>query len=200
MAQDAYGDPVTRTAILDAAWALIEAGADATMGAVADRAGVSRQAVYLHVGDRGGLLTALVGHMDHSLGLDDQARQVFAAPTSIEALDRLIAMIADHHPRIIGVARVLDAARHSDPDAAAAWQDRMASRLHGARMIVQRLADEDRLAPQWDLDTAATLLYTLTLPRVWDELVTAQGWTPDRYRDQLTTLLRSAFVRATPDR
>lgn len=199
MANEAYGDPATRSRILDAAWALTEQGAEVTMGAVAAHAGVSRQAVYLHVGDRAGLLTALVEHMDRSLGLDAQARQVFTAPTGLEALKRLVAMIADHHPRIIGVARVLDAARLTDPDAAAAWDDRMAGRLDGARRIVRRLADEGQLTPTWDLETAATLLYTLTLPRVWDELVIRQGWTPDRYREQLTALLCAAFVHIAPE-
>lgn len=192
-----YGAPETRARILDAAWDLIEEGDEVTMGAVAARAEVSRQAVYLHVGDRSGLLTALVGHMDRALGLDERARQVFAAPTGAEALQRLVAMIAEHHPRIIGVARVLDAARQSDPDAAAAWDDRMASRLQGSQSIVQRLADEGRLAPTWDVDTAATLLYALTLPRLWDEFINGQGWSSAQYRDHLTTLLTRTLIRDT---
>lgn len=191
---EAYGDPQTRARILDAAWALIEDGDEVTMGAVAARAEVSRQAVYLHVGDRSGLLTALVGHMDQALGLDEHASQVFAAPTGLEALHRLVAMVTEHHPRIIGVARVLDAERLSDPDAAAAWHDRMTSRLHGSRLIVQRLADEDRLAPAWDVDTAAALLYTLLLPRLWDELVTGQRWSSGQYREHVTTLLTRALI------
>ena len=195
MAEQEYGDPATRTRILEAARALTEEGADVTMGAVATRAGVSRQAVYLHVGDRTGLLTALVDHMDRSQGVGDEVKAVFAAPTGVDALERLVAMITRHHPRIIGVARVLDAARLTDPDAAAAWQDRMANRRRGARLIIQRIADEGRLAPPWDVDAAATLLYALTLPQLWDELVSTQNWNADQYRDYLTALLQAAFVR-----
>ena len=64
-----YGDPATRRRILQAAWELLEQrGAGVRLVDVADRAGVSRQAVYLHFGDRSGLLVALVDFIDVSLG------------------------------------------------------------------------------------------------------------------------------------
>ena len=190
-----YGDPTTRARILDAAWDLVETGQDVAMGAVARRAGVSRQAVYLHVGDRTGLLVALVDHMDRSLGLDERAREVFTAPSAVDALERLVAMLTVAHGRIAGVARVLDAARLTDPDARAAWDDRMRRRVAGSRHIVQRLADEGRLAAGWDVGSAGDLLYALTLPAGWDALVGDRGWDAEAYRDRLTTVLRAVLVR-----
>lgn len=190
-----YGDPATRTRILDVTWRLIEDGDDATMAAVAKAAGVSRQAVYLHFGDRGGLLLALVEHMDRSLGIEELVPWVFGAPTGVEALERLVTVLARLHERIIGVARVFDAARLTDPDVAAAWDDRMAGRREAHRRVFQRIADEDRLADGWDVATAARLAYVLTLPRVWDELVVRGDWDSERYVEHLTALLRDGFVR-----
>ncbi|MDH3426552.1 MAG: TetR/AcrR family transcriptional regulator, partial [Acidimicrobiia bacterium] len=55
-----YGDPSTRARILDATWELVaEQGAGLKLSEVASRASVSRQAIYLHFGDRPGLLVAL---------------------------------------------------------------------------------------------------------------------------------------------
>ena len=72
MSSDApkYGDPQTRARILDVTQQLIAArGSNLTLSEVADAAAVSRQALYLHFGDRTGLLVALVNHMDSTLEL-----------------------------------------------------------------------------------------------------------------------------------
>ncbi len=165
------------------------------MGAVARRAGVSRQAVYLHVGDRTGLLVALVDHMDRSLGLEERGREVFAAPSAVDGIERLLGMLAVAHEGIAPVARILEAARRTDPDAEAAWADRMGRRRAGSRHLVERLAAEGGLAADWDVESAAALLYAFTLPAMWDALVVEQGWTAEQYRDRLTAALKSALVR-----
>lgn len=195
-----YGDPQTRTRILEAAWALLEEPADVTMAAVAARASVSRQAVYLHVADRPGLLVQLVEHIDRTLGLDDIIRDVFAAPCGIEALERLVRLHAEFTTRIVSVTRVMDVTRVSDPGIAAAWENRMAARLEVHRAVMQRIADEGRLADGWDVDSASTMTYAVTLPRLWEELVVQRGWTVERYREHVTGLLRTALVRSAQRR
>ncbi|MCB0952277.1 MAG: helix-turn-helix transcriptional regulator, partial [Microthrixaceae bacterium] len=76
-----YGDPETRNRILEAAWSLLaEHGAQIKLADVAARASVSRQALYLHFGDRAGLLVALVNHMDESLDLGESLVEVYSAP------------------------------------------------------------------------------------------------------------------------
>lgn len=193
--QRSYGSPDTRVRILDAAWALIEErGVEVTMADVARAADVSRQAVYLHFTNRSGLLTGLVEHMDRTLRLAELLRPVREAASGREALERMIAVHAAYHERIIGVARVLDAARHRDPDVAGAWEDRMAGRREEHRRIAQRLADDGELAPGWDVETAGLLFYTVTLPRTWDELVTERGWDTDRYREQMTRMVTRALL------
>lgn len=191
-----YGDPQTRTRILEAAWSLLEEQAAVTMTAVAARAGVSRQAVYLHVGDRNGLLVHLVEHIDHSLGLDTIVNDALTAPSGVEALQRLVHLHAEFTARIVSVTRVMDVQRVSDPDIAAAWENRMAARRQVHRAVVQRIADEGRLADGWDVDNAATMTYAVTLPRLWEELVVERGWSTERYREHVARLLQRALVRS----
>src|SRR3954470_2872435 len=97
----------THTAILHAARQLFEErGAQAVkLEDVARRAGVSRQAVYLHFGSRAGLLLALVGHVDETGPLRQLATRVTDAATGGEALDALIELQADYWPVIYRIAR-----------------------------------------------------------------------------------------------
>lgn len=195
MTASTYGDPETRKRILDAARGLLEdRGLPITMAQVAEAAGVSRQAVYNHVGDRSGLMVALVGYLDEVLGLAELAESVREAPTGREALAAMVALHATYHEHIIGFTRQAEALRHSDPAVAAAWEDRMAGRREAHRGIVRRLADEGELAAGWDVESAAMVLYTVTLPRTWDELVVERGWSTGQYREHMTRLLTRALV------
>ena len=191
---DRYGDPATRDRILQAAWDLLPPlGAQLRVADVADRAGVSRQAVYLHFGDRSGLLVALVAWADDMLGLGALAKRVWAASTGVAALDRMIEVHAAYAPRIDAVARVLEA-HHQDPALAAAWRDRMDSRRDAHRQIIERIKAEGRLASGWTVDSATDLFYAATMPSPWRELTDARGWSSEQYASRMKRLLRRALV------
>src|ERR671911_544403 len=72
----------TRAALLDATRALLEdeGSAALTMGAVAERAGVSRRAVYLHFASREQLLLALFHHVGQIEDLAGSLGPVYDAP------------------------------------------------------------------------------------------------------------------------
>ena len=75
-----YGDPETRKRIIEVTGQLIvEHGSGLRLQEVAARAGVSRQTLYLHFGDRQGLILALVREMDATLQLADLLAHVYAA-------------------------------------------------------------------------------------------------------------------------
>ncbi|MFC0681176.1 TetR/AcrR family transcriptional regulator [Lysobacter korlensis] len=188
--------PSTRERILRAAWAAIESrGAETRLSDIADEAGVSRQAVYLHFRDRPGLLLALVEFMDGELGVGAMAAHVFAAESGTEMLERAVALNATLSPSIDGVARVLEAAQSTDEAMAAAWRSRMDKRRAGHRAIVQRIADEGRLAPGWTAEEAADLVSVTLLPSAWRELTQHLGWSAEQYRERTAQFLRGAFVR-----
>jgi AcrR family transcriptional regulator len=186
----------TRAAVLDAAWALLEERGPrhTTMAAVAERAGVSRRALYLHVASRAELLLALHEHVDETLDLDACLDPVRDAPDAAGALDAFAAHLASYHVRILPVDLALLRAKDDDPDVAV-LVDRAVQRWHGAcRGITGRLADEGRLAEPWTADTAADLLWSFMFPDTLERLTVGRGWSSDRYRELLTVLLRRTLV------
>ncbi len=185
-----YGDPGTRRRILQAAWDLLErADSGVALADVADRAGVSRQAVYLHFGDRPGLLVALVDHIDESLGRDDLRAYVHGASTGVESLRRWIETMGSYTARIDRVTHVLEIGQHRDEALAAAWRDRMNGRQGHVRRIVERIAAEGRLANGWTIDAAVDLIYAVTMPGPWRELTRELRWTPEQYAERIWRLI-----------
>jgi AcrR family transcriptional regulator len=193
--QSTYGDPQTRERILVTTRALVaEGGAKLKLSEVADRAGVSRQAVYLHFRDRAGLLVALVQHMDKSLALSESLSHVFRAQSGAEVIARTMALHRDFSAAIDPVALILEAAQYEDEALGAAWRDRMQFRRQVHRKIVQRIAELGELADTWTNDTAADLFYAVTLPGPWRELTRELGWTGSQYVDAMTTMLSRALL------
>jgi AcrR family transcriptional regulator len=193
--QSTYGDPETRERILVTTRALVaERGTKLKLGEVADRAGVSRQAVYLHFRDRAGLLVALVQHMDSSLALSESLSHVFQAQSGVEVIARTMALHGDFSAAIDPVALMLEAAQYEDEALGAAWRDRMHFRRQVHRKIVQRIAELGELADTWTNDTAADLFYAVTLPGPWRELTRELGWTGSQYVDAMTTMLSRSLL------
>lgn len=190
-----YGDPETRTRILAVTWDLVaDQGSSLKLSEVAERAGVSRQAVYLHYGDRNGLLLALVNHMDETLDLGTSLAHVQAAPTGDELLERAMQLNTDFWTAVCPVAQVLEAAQHDDEALGAAWRDRMGLRQMAFGMMIQRIADLQELAAEWSMEEASALLYAVAHFDTWRELTHQLRWTDDHYVEAMTLLLRRALL------
>ncbi|MEO1061248.1 MAG: TetR family transcriptional regulator [Actinomycetota bacterium] len=193
--ESAYGDAETRRRILDAARRLLsERGATVRLSDVAERAGVSRQALYLHFDGRSGLFVALVQHMDETLELGASVEQVFAAPDGEELLTRLVRLNATFWAAVDPVAQVLEAGRHVDEAMRAAWDDRMAQRRAIFGAVVDRLAGSGELAAAWHPDDAAAVLYAAAHYDGWRELLARFGWSEERYVDALSLQLRRSLL------
>ena len=62
----------------------------------------------------------------------------------------------------------------------------------------RRLAGEGELAGGSDVETAARCLWAVTSQWVWDDLAVDQGWSKQRYQQNLTRLLEAGLLpRAT---
>lgn len=193
------GDPGTRRRILDATWEVFdELGARVRVRDVADRAEVSRQAVYLHFGDRAGLLVALVRHINDRLGLGELEAHILDAPTGEEALVRLIEAGVTFTARIESIAEVFEVQKAQDEALEAAWRDRMEWRRTRFRAVLERVEADGRLAAGWTPATAADLCYASTLPQPVRELTRELGWTPSRYAEHVTTLVRAGLITRVP--
>ena len=182
--------------MLQAAWELLEQqGAGVRLVDVADRAGVTRQAVYLHFGDRSGLLVALVDFIDVSLGAVEIRAHIHGGATGVESLQRWIETMSWYTAKIDRVTEVLESSQYQDEALAAAWRDRMGRRQQHIRSIVERIAAEGQLAEGWSVNAAVDLIYVVTMPGAWRELTRELGWTAEQYSQHLTRLIQAALLK-----
>lgn len=193
-AKQDYGDPETRQRILDVTRELlIERSSGLRLQDVAERAGVSRQALYLHFGDRRGLILALVRHMDETLDLAELLAHIYAAEDGRQLLERAMRLSTEFWAKVAPVAGVLVASQDDDA-LRTAWRDRMAFRRGAFRRMAERLDELGELAPSWDVDTAADLLYAVTHFDSWRELTGELGWSDDHYVEAMSKLLGRALL------
>ncbi len=169
-----------------------------TMGAVAERAGVSRRALYLHFSSRAQLLLALHDHVDEQLALEVSLVPVLEARDALAALDAFAIHLAHFHSRIRTVDQALLRAGDDDPDVAQLVEHGMPRWLEGARAIARRLDDEGVLAEPWTADTAADLLWSFMFPETLGRLTEGRGWPLDRYQQLLTITLRRTLTGLEP--
>src|SRR5262245_6047035 len=134
----------TRESLLEAAWKRLERGDPAKLDEVGADVGVSRQAVYLHFGSRGGMLLALVEHIDQKLGLGERIGAALAKEDPVEQLEATLELTATYQPEIHGVAMALVRLSDTDEDVRAALEDRMQHRRRGLEAIIKRIAAEGR--------------------------------------------------------
>jgi AcrR family transcriptional regulator len=186
----------TQERILRAARALLEehGAAAVRLEDVGKRAGVSRQAVYLHFGSRAGLLVELVHWIDHEGRFPERAaRVVRETGGALATLDAYLDLWTTYVPRIQPVAHALLAERATDEAADAAWRDRMDA-LHGAlERLVEALEREGLLAEPWTRREAADWLWALVSVQVFDALA-ERGWSRRRWADRLRRVVHAALV------
>jgi AcrR family transcriptional regulator len=186
----------THAALLRAARDLIEQDGFAalTMASVAERAGVSRRAVYLHFAGRTELLAALYRHLGETEELAASLRAVWDSPDAVSALTEWAEHIARSHPRILGVIQAIERARYDDADAAELSKTAQGNWLKGSRRLMRWLSDEGRLAPQWTVDSAADMMWALMSIDLLDRLHNQRRWPGRRVADHLNTLFQATFV------
>lgn len=190
----------TRSAVLAAARARIEEhGFEAlTMAAVAERAGVTRRAVYLHYASRAELLIALFDYVSEKEGLAASLQPVWDAPDAVTALGEWARHLARYHPRILAVDLAAEQVRQTDPDAGAHRQIVINDQRAACRRLATRLHNEQRLAPAWTVPTATDMLWALMSSALIKSLLIDCGWSTTKYGKHLAILLHSTFVQGRP--
>lgn len=177
----------TRTALLQTAWRLVEERgvSGVTLAEIAAAAGVSRQAVYLHFGNRAGLLIGMVRHRDATSTKARKMIRLAKDAPCLATLDRFVRLWFGYVAEILPVARAIEAASSSDEDAAAAWQDRMETLRTLIREIVDALADSRQLTARWTREEATDWFWCRTHIDVWSQLVADRGWRPEAVADRI---------------
>ncbi len=155
---------------------------------------MSRQALYLHFGDRSGLFVALVDYVDMSLGSAEIRDHVFGAPTGVETLRRWVEALSWYTGKIDRLTQILEWGQYEDQALAAGWRNRMNRRRELILGVAERIAEEGRLAEGWTTAEAADLIYTITMPGPWRELTREVGWSEQEYAERVWRLLESSLL------
>jgi AcrR family transcriptional regulator len=186
----------TRDALLAAARRILEEDGfgSLTMGLVAERAGVTRRAVYLHFTSRGELVRALFDHIAEEEGLADSLAPVWSAPDAVQALRAWVRHVADYHPRLMAVDRAVERMRHHDADAEAHRATVTAAQLGTCRRLAEWLDREGRLAAPWTVEGAADMLFALVSTDLFARLLELRGWSDRDTAEAMWTLHCSTFV------
>jgi AcrR family transcriptional regulator len=185
------------SALLDAARELIEEGGveHLTMATAAERAGVSRRAVYLHFTSRADLINGLVDDLKGIGGVEEAQRPVWQAPDAATMLEEWARHIARLVPRVMSVARAIERVSRTDPDAAQHWEGAQRDRHRACLRLMERLDEQQRLAPSWTVETAADMMLAVTSLDVIETLFTGRGWSSDQVAEHLSCLFQATFLR-----
>lgn len=166
-----------------------------TMAAVAERAGVSRRAVYLHFASRTDLLVAVFNHIGDRYDLRGSEQPVWDAPDAETALAEFACHMSRFHVSALTVSRAIERASHTDEVAARLWRTIMRNWRTTARRLMRWLEDDGVLAPFWTVATATDMLCALMSFELTESLVVDRGWSRPKYAEHLAELFRSTFVR-----
>ncbi len=186
----------TRDRILKAALKLLEAsqGKGVRMTDIAKRAGISRQALYLHFSTRAELLIATTYYLDEVKGVEERLVPSRTAQSGIERLDAFIEAWGTYIPEIYGIAKALLAMRDTDEAAAEAWDERMQDMREGCEAAINALNRDKMLSPDHSPNQATDILWTMLSVRNWEQLTIECGWPQEKYIETLKSLARRIFV------
>lgn len=188
-----------RSAILSSTLELLRGsdGRAPSLAAIAAHAGYSRQAIYRHFGSKAGLFEVSLAEVDRAGGAEHAVMRILAGTADRnESLEGLIAWWVEYVATFIGLARVVQSARRTDPDLNLAWDARMNARDEVIEAMIRRFYDDPGFEPSVDRSEAAEILAALLSIPLWDELINDRGWSRAQYRDRILHLARSALPAA----
>ena len=186
----------TRVALLEAAREVVERdGLPAlTMATIAERAGISRRAVYLHFESRGQLVSALFDYVNEQEDLPSSLQRIGEAVDAAGMIAEWAAHVGRYHPRIARVARAVQRVRDIDEDAARHWRLIQDDWQRLCRRVARRVRDDGCLAAPWTAETMAAMLQALMTLDVLETLVDERGWSPVEYADHLRETALATFL------
>jgi AcrR family transcriptional regulator len=182
---------------LQAAWRLMrEDAAHATLGRIAAEAGVSRQALYLHFDGRAGLLLAMVRWVDERERFAERVAPLAQLDPRARLEGYLRAWLG-YLPALHPVPGVLARAQ-DDPEARAAWTDRMAAFEALLRVPLRKLHRAGALRRGLTAETALDATRALASVHAWEHLVHERGWSQRRAEDAIWNGVDGAVLGSTP--
>lgn len=187
----------TRTRILQTTLELLEngQGEKVRMADIAKRAGISRQALYLHFATRAELLIATTFYLDELKGSEARLAASRKAKTGLARLDAYIDAWGSYIPEIYGMAKAIMAMSATDEAAADAWTERMQDMREGCEAAIAALEADGTLSADLAPKQATDLLWTLLSVRNWEHLTQDCGWAQDDYLKTMKATARKLLTR-----
>jgi AcrR family transcriptional regulator len=188
------GKPDTRIAILDAARVLFEEQGyfGAGLEAVAKKAGVSRQAIYLHFTSKADLLTALHLRIYETDVMPAMERHpVWTALTALDAVDAMVAVDAEVASKIWRFHEALVVARRHHPEVDETLRPRETDRYEELVRLGRWLKKDGELPPKMRVTTFADVMWGLTSLGTFVNLVIERGWSIERFTRWVRETIRA---------
>lgn len=167
------------------------------MADIARESGLTRQAVYLHFGNRTELLVQAVRHADAKLDVDSRLDCYRRRRSGLEGLRAFIEFWGSYIPEIYGIARALRLSKEKDEAAQAAWDDRMSAVRGLCLEITTELSREGSLLGEWSTEQAADALWALLSIANWEQLTQQRGWSNEQYIEAMRRMAFASFTKGT---
>ena len=169
----------TRQRILDAALELLPYASDVSVERIAETASVSIQTIYTQFGSKRGLLIAAIDAAQRDSGAYVDFASVWSSPDGETALRRMVEATIRLWDRIWPLVAFTERARRSDDEIGKHLSEVDGYRRDNLLSIMNRLDAEGRIRKDQSAEWAADLVFALTTPSVYDELVRAASWPVD---------------------
>ena len=192
----------TRRKILEACLALLEEGAGSgiRMSDIAKRAGVSRQALYLHFQSRGELIIAATLLQDEREGAQERLTASREATSGRARLSAFVQAWCGYIPVIYPVARTILYLAETDSEVASAWMQRMEDMREGCEAAIVALSRDGDLPGPFDVACATDLLWALLSVRQWELLCQQRGWSQESYAREMEAAALRLFCNEETSR
>ena len=185
-------DSTTRERILQSTWtALLDSSKPRVrMSDIANSAGISRQALYLHFANRTELLIETTRYIDRVKDVEQRLARSRSASCGLERLEAYVDAWVNYIPEIYGVANALMIMGVTDEDARLAWNGRLAAVREGCEAIVATLSREGRLSHRLSPPEATDVLCAHLSGETWQYLRDRPGWSQSRHVDGIGQTLQ----------
>ena len=183
----------TRIQILEAARAIFEELGyyGAGLEAVAKKAGVSRQAIYLHFPSKAELLTALHLHIfDTDVVPALRRHPITDAMSGLDVLDATIAADVEVVDKVWRIHESLTVARRQHPEVDQTLIPREEEHYEGLLDVGRRLERDGALPPAMPVGLFTDMLWGLLNLGTFRNLVVERGWSLEQYRDWVRDTIR----------
>lgn len=181
----------TRNRLLEAAWRRLEREDPARLEDIGADVGVSRQSVYLHFGSRGGLLLALLQHIDDKMAYRERLQNALREPNPAQRLRGLLSLLGAFAFHGHGVVLALERAAETDAALRTSLADRRKQVRRALRLVFEELEAQDQLTAEFSLSEMVDLALEASSSVSYTAFVVRRGWSRERFVARLLWTVQS---------